>query len=116
MNAQTRLRLKGEFSLLSFALLATEAMAWVLSIVLNVVYGSVPLSWFGAFGLLTMPFVIVWMRADAARAYETAVRLHFVALEGEPAKVVSIANDCPKRWWVLLHIRLHPALIGADDR
>lgn len=63
-----------------------------------------------------MPFVIAWMRADAARAYETAVRLRFVALEGEPAHVVSIANDCPKRWWVLLHIRLHPDVIAADDR
>jgi hypothetical protein len=31
MNAQTRLRLTGEFSLQGFALLATEATAWVLS-------------------------------------------------------------------------------------
>jgi len=116
MKAQTRLRLTGELSLLGLALLTTEAMAWVLSIVLNVVYGGVPLFWFGAFGLLTMPFVIVRMRADAARAYETAIRRHFVALGGKPAQVVSIANDCPRRWWVLLHIRLHPELIGADDR
>ncbi|CAG4886768.1 hypothetical protein [Paraburkholderia saeva] len=116
MKAQTRLRLTGEFSLLGFALLATEAMAWVLSIVVNATYESVPLFWFGAFGLLTMPFVIAWMRADAARAYETAIRLHFIGLEGEPALVVSIADDSPKRWWVLLHIRLHPEVIGADDR
>lgn len=116
MKAQTRLRLTGEVSLLGFALLVTEAMAWVLSIVVNIVYESVPLFWFGVFGVLTMPFVLVWMRADAARAYETAIRRHFVALEGQPAQVVSIADDCPKRWWVLLHIRLHPELIGADDR
>jgi hypothetical protein len=44
MNTQTRLRLTGEFSLLGFALVATEAMAWILSIVVNAVYESVPLS------------------------------------------------------------------------
>ncbi|CAE6909103.1 hypothetical protein R69927_05884 [Paraburkholderia domus] len=116
MKAQTRLRLTGEFSLLGFALLATETMARALSIVVDVIYHSVPLFWFGAFGVLTMPFVIVWIRAGAARAYETAIRLHFVALEGQLPQVVSIADNCPKRWWVLLHIRLHPELIGADDR
>jgi hypothetical protein len=115
MKSQTRLRLRGEFTLLGFALLVTQVMAWMLSTVENFVYGSVSSFWFVVFGALTMPFVIIWIRKDAARAYETAIKKGFLGLEGEPAHVISIANDCPKRWWVLLHIRLHPELIGADD-
>jgi hypothetical protein len=37
MRAQVRLRLTGEFTLLGFALLATETMAWVLSMVVSTV-------------------------------------------------------------------------------
>jgi hypothetical protein len=116
MKPQTRLRLTGEFTLLGFALLVTQAMAWILSTVVNSTYGSVSPFWFAVFGALTMPFVIIWIRKDAARAYEAAISQGLLGLEGEPAHVVSIANDCPKRWWVLLHLRLHPELIGADDR
>jgi hypothetical protein len=91
-------------------------MAWMVSTVVNSAYGSVSPFWFVVFGALTMPFVIRWIRTDAARAYETATKQGFLGLEGEPAHVISIANDCPNRRWVLLHIRLHPELIGADDR
>jgi hypothetical protein len=114
MKSQTRLRLTGTFTLLGFAVLVTQAMARMLSTVVNSAYGSVSPFWFVVFGALTMPFVITWIRKDAARAYETATKQGFLGLEGEPAHVISIANDCPKRWWVLLHIRLHPELIGAD--
>ena len=116
MKSQTRLRLTGTFTLLGFAVLVTQAMAWMLSTVVNSAYGSVSPFWFVVFGALTMPFVIIWIRKDAARAYEIATKQGFLGLEGEPPHVISIANDCPKRWWVLLHIRLHPELTGADDR
>jgi FtsH-binding integral membrane protein len=115
MKSQTRLRLTGTFTLLGFAVLVTQAMAWMLSTVANFAYGSVPLFWFAAFGALTVPFVIIWIRKDAARSYEIATMQGFLGLEGEPPHVISIANDCPKRWWVSLHIRLHPELIGVDD-
>jgi hypothetical protein len=114
MKPQTRMRLAGQFTVLGFAVLVTQVMAWMLSTVVNSVYGSISPFWFAAFGALTVPFVITWIRKDAARAYETATRQGFLGLEGEPPHVISIANDCPKRWWVLLHIRLHPELIGAD--
>jgi hypothetical protein len=115
MKPQTRMRLAGTFTLLGFAVLVTQAMAWMLSTVANFAYGSVPLFWSAVFGALTVPFVIIWIRKDAARAYEIATMQGFLGMEGEPPHVISIANDCPKRWWVLLHIRLHPELIGADD-
>ena len=116
MKSQTRMRLTGTFTLLGFAVLVTQAMAWILSTVVNSAYGSVSSFWFVVFGALTMPFVIIWIRKDAAHAYEIAIEQGRLGLEGEPAHVISIANDCPKRWWVLLHLRLHPELIGADDR
>jgi len=116
MKSQTRLRLTGTFTLLGFAVMVTQAMAWMLSTVVNSAYGSVSPFWFVVFGALTMPFVIIWIRKDAARAYEIATKQGFLGLEGEPPHVISIANDCPKRWWVLLHIRLHPELTGANDR
>jgi len=116
MKSQTRLRLTGTFTLLGFAVMVTQAMAWMLSTVVNSAYGSVSPFWFVVFGALTMPFVIIWIRKDAARAYEIATKQGFLGLEGEPPHVISIANDCPKRWWVLLHIRLHPELTRANDR
>ena len=56
-------------------------------------------------------FVILWIRKDAERAYETTVKQGFPGLESEPVHVISIANDCPERCWVLLHIRLHPGFL-----
>lgn len=54
MKRQTRRWLTGEFRLLGFALLATQAMAWMLSAVVNSAYGSVSSLWFVVFGALTM--------------------------------------------------------------
>ena len=116
MKPQTRMRLAGQLTVLGFAVLVTQVMAWMLSTAVNSVYGSISPFWFAAFGALTVPFVIIWIRKDAARAYETATKQGFLGLEGEPPHVISIAKDCPKRWWVLLHIRLHPELTGANDR
>jgi hypothetical protein len=116
MKPRTRMWLTGQFTVLAFAALVTQVMAWMLSTAVNSVYGSVSPFWFAAFGALTVPFVILCIRKDAARTYETAIGQGFLGLKGEPAQVISIANDCPKHWCVLLHIRPHPELIGADDR
>jgi len=103
-------RLKGQLMLAGYAFVANELLAWVLSIVLFLIYPGMQRWWFVAFGAATMPAAMAWLSADAKKAYETAASRRFVGFDGIPPKVISIADDCPGRWLVLLHIQLHPEL------
>lgn len=103
-------RLKGQLMLVAYALLANEVLAWVLSSLVMVIYPDVQRWWFVAFGVVTMPAAMSWLCVDAKKAYETAVSQWFLGFDGIPPRVISIADDCPSRWLVLLHIQMHPEL------
>ncbi|WP_322014165.1 hypothetical protein [Paraburkholderia sp. J12] len=103
-------RLKGQVMLTAYALLGNEILAWVLSCLVMVLYPGTQRWWFVAFGALTMPATMRWLRFDAKKAYETAASRQFLGFDGIPPRVISIANDCPGRWLVLLHIQMHPEL------
>ncbi len=89
-------------------------LAWILSLFVNTFYQGVPASWFMAFGCVTTPAIVIWLRDDARHAYVAAVARHFVGFDGVPPHVVSIAADCPRRWLVVIHIQLHPELLGEN--
>jgi hypothetical protein len=101
----------GQLILAAYALIGTEVLSWVLSLILNALRLDVSPLWFVLFGALTMPMVMSWLAQDSARAYAMAVSQRFLGFEGEPPRIVSVSNECPKRWLVLLYIRMHPELI-----
>ncbi|WP_321859141.1 hypothetical protein [Paraburkholderia tropica] len=105
-----RERLKGQLMLAVYALLANEILAWVLSFLVIAIYPGMQRWWFIAFGAVTMPVAMGWLCIDAKKAYEAARSRRFLGFDGIPPRVISIADDCPGRWLVLLHIQMHPEL------
>jgi phosphoribosyl-AMP cyclohydrolase len=69
------------------------------------------------FSCVTSGLVTLWLQADARRAFGFACEKGFVEKSGEKsgdaAQHVQIAEDCPKRWLVILHIELNPAAMQA---
>ncbi|MFB9128297.1 hypothetical protein ACFFYR_35960 [Paraburkholderia dipogonis] len=63
------------------------------------------------FSCVTCGMVTLWLQADARRAFGFAREKGFVKKSGEGTQGVQIADDCPRRWLVVLHIELNPASI-----
>ena len=103
-------RLKGQMMLVAYALLANEMLAWAFSFLAIAIYPGMQRWWFMALGAVTMPVAMTWIGRDAKRAYETAAHERFLGFDGIPPRVASIAENCPSRWLVLLHIQMHPEL------
>lgn len=107
---QTSIRLRGELKLLSLSLAFTISLAFMLSnVVPDLPHGPAA---FMTFGAVTTLLAAGWIRHDAARAFQSAARSHHLGFEGNPPRVISIAQDCPKRWLVLLHMETNPDLIS----
>lgn len=111
---EKRERFKGQVMLAAYALLLSEALAWVLSEIVLALDLGMQRWWILAFGALTSPVAMSWLCIDAKNAYEKAASRRFLGFEGAPPRVISIADDCPARWLVLLHIQRHPELRWRD--
>ncbi|WP_147329588.1 hypothetical protein [Paraburkholderia sp. DHOC27] len=107
---QAAIRLRGETKLMGLSIAITSVLAFVLAnLVPDLPHGPVA---FLTFGAVTTLLVAGWIRYDADRAFRFAAEGRYLGFEGDPPRVISIAQDCPKRWLVLLHIELNPNLIS----
>jgi hypothetical protein len=77
-------------------------------------YSPKELASFGVCGLITAVLASIWLRKDIERAYRFAVEHEYLKFDGQPRRIVSIADNCPRRWMVMMHIRMHPKLVGVD--
>jgi len=98
--------------LVTYALLTNEVLAWAFSFlaIAIAIYPGIQRWWFLALGAVTMPVAMAWISRDAKRDYETAALERFLGFDGIPSRVASIADNCPSRWLVLLHIQMQPEL------
>ena len=61
------------------------------------------------FRLLALAVIVsgvIVIRQFAHAAFELALQSHHAAPENWPVRPVSIAANCPRRWLVILHLRL----------
>lgn len=65
------------------------------------------------FSCVTSGLATLWLQSDARRAFGFAREKGFVTKSGDGKQDLQIAEDCPKRWLVILHIELNPAAIQA---
>ncbi|KAA1010945.1 hypothetical protein FVF58_18325 [Paraburkholderia panacisoli] len=65
------------------------------------------------FSCVTCGLLTLWLQSDARRAFGFAREKGFVKKGGDRQPYVQIADDCPKRWLVILHIELNPAAVQA---
>jgi hypothetical protein len=107
---QTAIRVQGELKLLGLSVALSTVLAFALANVMpDLPHGPAA---FMSFGALTTLLAAGWIRRDAGRAFRFAAEHHYLGFEDNPPRVISIAQDCPKRCLVLLHIELNPDLIS----
>ncbi|KVP89010.1 hypothetical protein WJ95_13505 [Burkholderia ubonensis] len=67
------------------------------------------------FSCATGVLVGYWLRVDARNAWRHAKEQGYVGSSkpGNGDDLLSVAENCPKRWLVVLHIELNPDLVEA---
>jgi hypothetical protein len=114
MKLETRLALQAQVRVGLVAVLLAEVLVLLGELASRIMSIDVPASAIAMFGVCTVVLATGWVRSDARHAFEDAVRAGYVELDDRGAVVLYIAPWCPRRWFVILHIRLHPALIGCE--
>ncbi|AJZ56159.1 hypothetical protein [Paraburkholderia fungorum] len=114
MKAASKIRFKARLIVLLIGLLVTEITVLTISILVGLEGTKVPPMPFAVFACVTLALAQRWVIVDAANAFEEATRNRKVILAGLPPQLVSISQTCSRRWFVLLHVRLHPELIDPD--
>lgn len=114
MKATRKIRLKAQLKVLLVSALVTEVAALCFSIVTQAATGEVFPAAFGLFSAVTLALAHRWVMVDVGNAFQAAVSKHHVLLEGTTPHITQIDSSCPRRWFVLLHIQLHPELIDSD--
>jgi hypothetical protein len=114
VNANAKMRVKARLIVLLVAALVTQVTTLAISIVLGAAGTEVPPIPFAIFACITLTLAQRWILVDAENAFAEAVAKRHVRLSGAPAHVTSIATTCPRRWFVLLHVKLHPELLDLD--
>ncbi|SIT50746.1 conserved hypothetical protein [Paraburkholderia piptadeniae] len=115
MKPETRLALQSQVRVGLVAILLAEVLVLLGELASRIMSIDLPASAITVFGVCTVILATGWVRSDARHAYEDAVRAGYVELDDAQAVVLYIAPRCPRRWFVILHIRLHPELIGCKD-
>jgi len=114
-HKRTAIRLRGELKLMGLSIAITSLLAFIpilANLIPDLPRGPAAFMTFGAFTTL---LIAGWIRYDADRAFQFAAQGRHLGFEGDPPRVISIAQNCPKRWLVLLHIELNPDLISRSS-
>ena len=109
-----RTKLQPEAIAACIAILVAELLTMLLMSIIPRSYSPLELASLAAFGLVTAVLFLVWFRADARRAYLFAVEHEYLKFAGQPPRIVAILDSCPRRWLVMLYIRMHPVLVGVE--
>ncbi len=110
-----RTKLQAEAIVGFIAILLAELLTLLVMKIIPRSYSPMELSSLAAFGLVTAVLVGIWLRKDIERAYRFAVKHGYLRFDGQPPRIVGILDSCPRRWMVMLHIRMHPQLVGVDE-
>lgn len=102
---------KGWLCLALLGLAVSEVAVLLIEVALRPVWNGTFIAVLLAYLTGTVMLVVIWTRQDAKHAYRDAVKSGSVTLTSNGQLVTGIAPDCPRRWLVILHVQLHPALL-----
>jgi hypothetical protein len=98
--------LRAHLLVASLTAVGAEVLVCVALLVLPV---SEPMFGSTTFRLLALALIVsgvIVTREFAQAAFDFALSHHYVVPAGRLAKPVAVAADCPRRWLVILHLRL----------
>ncbi|MFL9933042.1 hypothetical protein P0D88_28350 [Paraburkholderia sp. RL18-103-BIB-C] len=105
---------RGMCKVVAIAFVTNNVLTTIFTYVAQQLDAALPpeVSWL--FSCVTSGLLTLWLLSDARRAFGSARGKGFVKIGGDRKQVLQIAENCPKRWLVILHIELNPAAIQAS--
>lgn len=104
---------RGMCKLIAIAFVTNQVLTTIFTYVAQQLDAALPNEAVWLFSCVTCGLLTLWLQSDARRAFGAAHEKGFVKTGGDQQPYVQIADDCPKRWLVILHIELHPATVQA---
>jgi hypothetical protein len=98
--------LRAHLLVASLTAAAAEMFVFIAVLVLPVspqFFGGAP---FRLFALAVIVGGVIVTREFAGAAFESAIASHRMTLAGRCARPIEVTQDCPRRWLVVLHLRL----------
>jgi len=115
MIARSRLTLmlRGMTKVIAIAFLANQVLTTVFTLAAQQIDPQLPHQTISMFSCVTCGLVTLWLQSDARRAFGFAREKGYVKAAVDAGDEWQVAVDCPKRWLVILHLELNPAVKAA---
>jgi hypothetical protein len=104
---------RGLCKVVAVAFVTNQVLTTIFTYVAQQLDSALPHDTIWLFSCVTSGLVTLWLQSDARRAFGFAREKGFVKKSGDAKQYVQIADDCPKRWLVILHLELNPAAMQA---
>jgi hypothetical protein len=104
---------RGLCKVVAVAFVTNQVLTTAFTYVAQQLDSALPHDTIWLFSCVTSGLVTLWLQSDARRAFGFAREKGFVRKSGDATQGVQIAEDCPKRWLVILHIELNPTAMQA---
>lgn len=98
----------------AIAFVTNQVLTTIFTYVVQQLDASVPPQTIWLFSCVTCGLLSMWLQADARRAFGFAREKGFVKTGDDRKQALQIAANCPKRWLVILHTELNPAVTQAQ--
>jgi len=105
---------RGMCKVVAIAFFFNQVLTTIFTYVAQQLDAALPHETIWLFSCVTCGLLTLWLQSDARRAFGFAREKGFVKTGGDKKQDLQIAEDCPKRWLVILHIELNPAVIKAS--
>lgn len=104
---------RGMCKIVAIAFAANQILTTLFTYLARQLDSALPNEAVWLFSCVTCGLLTLWLQSDARRAFGVAREKGFVKKGGDRQPYVQIADGCPKRWLVILHIELNPAAVQA---
>ncbi|CAE6729436.1 hypothetical protein [Paraburkholderia domus] len=112
--SRSAMMFRGMCKVVAIAFITNQVLTTIFTYVAQQLDAAVPHDTIWLFSCVTCGLLTLWLQSDARRAFGFAREKGFVKKSGDRTPGLQIAEDCPKRWLVILHIELNPAAIQAS--
>ncbi|WP_262421373.1 hypothetical protein [Paraburkholderia sp. UCT31] len=104
---------RGMCKVVAIAFVTNQVLTTIFTYVTQQLDTALPHETIWLFSCVTCGLLTLWLQSDARRAFGFAREKGFVKKGDDGKQDLQIAEDCPKRWLVILHIELNPAAMQA---